>query len=241
MEVEEVIELANRYKKTIRGENKNSRESIDAYQKWFIYSKALFAKYFDKSDEFYSQFISYDTNGNGFTLLNNFSRQFPIFELLIAKIKQEILPLKDTKMKNQEKKTNKCFIIHGHNDTLKLEVARLIEKDFSIEAIILHEQANKGKTIIEKFETYSIVDFAIALWTFDDLGKGIKDDDLKPRARQNVIFETGYFLGRLGRDKVIILYESGIEIPSDYQGVVYIDLSGNWMLDLIKEIKGIYQ
>lgn len=141
-----------------------------------------------------------------------------------------------TKQEKEQPRSKKAFIIHGHNESIKYEVARLIENECSTKPIILHEQPNKGKTVIEKFETYSEVDFAIALWTADDLGKAKWDNELKPRARQNVIFETGYFIGKLGRERVIILYEEGVEIASDYSGVVYISLSGNWKHDLRKEI-----
>jgi predicted nucleotide-binding protein len=136
---------------------------------------------------------------------------------------------------------HKGFIIHGHDKVNKLEVARIIEKETGKKAIILHEMPSRGKTIIEKFEKHSDADFAVALWTSDDLGKAKNDKELQKRARQNVIFETGYFIGRLGRDKVIILYESGVEKPSDYDGVVYIALSDNWKYELIKEIKSIYE
>lgn len=136
---------------------------------------------------------------------------------------------------------NRGFIVHGHNNTVKLEAARYVENDLKRKAIILHEQANKGQTIIEKFESNSTVDFAIALWTADDVGKAKSEPDLHDRARQNVIFETGFFIGALGRENVIILYEDGIEIPSDYSGVIFIRLDGNWKDDLRKEIAAIYQ
>ncbi|WP_412559698.1 TIR domain-containing protein [Winogradskyella sp. MIT101101] len=137
--------------------------------------------------------------------------------------------------------TNKGFIVHGHNNTLKLEVARFIDKQLKKDTVILHEQASKGKTVIEKFESYSTVDFAIALWTNDDLGKAKDNKNLKPRARQNVIFETGFFIGKIGREKVIILHEKDIEIPSDYSGVVYISIEGNWKEQLRTEIDEIYK
>lgn len=137
--------------------------------------------------------------------------------------------------------TNQGFIVHGHNNALKLEVARFIEKQLKKDAIILHEQANRGKTVIEKFESYSTVDFAIALWTNDDLGKAKNNKKLNPRARQNVIFETGFFIGKIGREKVIILHENEIEIPSDYSGVVYIPIEGNWKEQLRTEIDEIYR
>lgn len=137
--------------------------------------------------------------------------------------------------------TNQGFIVHGHNNALKHEVARFVEKQLKKDAIILHEQANKGKTVIEKFENYSTVDFAIALWTNDDLGKAKNNQNLNPRARQNVIFETGFFIGKIGREKVIILHENDIEIPSDYSGVVYIPIEGNWKEQLRIEVNEIYR
>ncbi len=136
---------------------------------------------------------------------------------------------------------NQGFIVHGHNNTVKLEVARYLENDLNRKAIILHEQPNKGQTIIEKFESNSNVDFAIALWTADDIGKAKAENDLHDRARQNVIFETGFFIGVLGRKNVIVLYEDGVEIPSDYSGVIFIRIEGNWKDDLRKEIAAIYQ
>ena len=135
---------------------------------------------------------------------------------------------------------NSGFIVHGHNDNTKLEIARFVENDLKRKAIILHEQPNRGRTIIEKFENYSNVDFAIAIWTADDEGKKKKDSDLQDRARQNVIFETGFFIGKLGRQNVIVLFEDGVEIPSDYSGVIFIRLVDNWKYDLRKEIDAIY-
>jgi predicted nucleotide-binding protein len=142
----------------------------------------------------------------------------------------------------QERTFYNCgFVVHGHNDTIKLEVARYIENDLKRKAIILHEQANKGQTIIEKFESNSTVDFAVVLWTADDVGKAKSESDSRDRARQNVIFETGFFIGALGRENVIILYEDGVEIPSDYSGVIFIRLADNWKDNLRKEIEAIYQ
>lgn len=133
------------------------------------------------------------------------------------------------------KKYDKVFIVHGHDGELKQSVARIIEKQ-GIDAIILSEQANKGRTIIEKFEDNSDVSGAICLFTADDLGKAKKDSVDNSRARQNVVLETGYFMGKLGRDHVVILADKGIEMPSDLSGVVYTD-TGSWETDLLKELK----
>lgn len=136
---------------------------------------------------------------------------------------------------------NQGFLVHGHNQERKYEVARFIENDLKRKVIILHEQPNKGRTIIEKFESYSSVDFAVALWTADDVGKANAEENLKARSRQNVIFETGFFIGKVGRQNVIVLYENGVEVPSDYSGVIFIPLSDNWKDDLRKEIEAIYE
>lgn len=138
------------------------------------------------------------------------------------------------------KSNNSVFIVHGHDDVAKTSVARFIEK-LKLKAIILHEQPNKGQTIIEKFESNAAnVGFAVVLLTPDDIC-ATKDSpsDVKSRARQNVILELGYFCGMLGRKKVCVLYKEGVEIPSDYIGVVYtpLDSADGWHLKLAKEMK----
>ncbi|MBK6949085.1 MAG: nucleotide-binding protein [Haliscomenobacter sp.] len=130
---------------------------------------------------------------------------------------------------------NKVFIVHGHNNEVKVNVARTVEK-LGLEAIILHEQANSGKTIIEKFEEHSEVAFVIVLLTDDDFGKSKKADNLNNRARQNVILELGYFIGKLSRNKVCPLYVPGVELPSDLHGLLYIELDAeeSWKFKLAK-------
>jgi len=109
--------------------------------------------------------------------------------------------------------STKVFIIHGRDDGCKETVARFVEK-LGLDPVILHEQANKGMTLIEKFEHHAEVGFAIALLTPDDVG-GLADDseNLKPRARQNVVLELGYFMGILGRQRVCALTRGDVEIP----------------------------
>jgi predicted nucleotide-binding protein len=133
---------------------------------------------------------------------------------------------------------NNVFIVHGHNNEIKVNVARTLEK-LGLNPIILHEQANAGKTIIEKFEKHSDVGFAIILLTDDDFGKAKNEDNLNARARQNVIIEMGYFIGRLGRERVCPLYTKGVELPSDLYGLLYteIDSSEHWKIKMAKELK----
>ena len=133
----------------------------------------------------------------------------------------------------------KVFIVHGHDDAAKEAVARFVEK-IGLEAIILHEQASSGQTIIEKIEANTNVGFAIVLYTPCDLGasKGEKDH-LKPRARQNVVFEHGYLIGKIGRKNVCALVKGDIETPNDISGVVYIpmDEGDGWKLAIAKEMR----
>jgi predicted nucleotide-binding protein len=135
---------------------------------------------------------------------------------------------------------HRVFLVHGHEETILHEVARFLEK-LEQEIIILREQPNSGRTIIEKFEDYSNVGYAIVLLTPDDRGGTFESEwaTQKPRARQNVIFEIGYFIGRLGRNRVCALYRDGVEIPSDYSGVLYVKLdeAGAWRLSLAKEMR----
>lgn len=132
----------------------------------------------------------------------------------------------------------KVFVVHGHNENVRDKVAGLIST-LDLEPIILHEKANQGQTLVEKFLRHANVGFAVIVMTADDTGKADTEEAPHPRARQNVVFEWGYFVGKLGRERVCALYEQGIELPSDLHGIVYIplDTTGHWRLSLLKELK----
>lgn len=135
----------------------------------------------------------------------------------------------------------KVFIVHGRDNEAKQEVSRFIEK-LGLEAIILHEQASAGMTIIEKIEHYSNdADFALILYTACDHGREIHESktSTKNRARQNVVFEHGYFMAKLGRENVCSLVKGDIETPNDISGVVYVPLDehGAWKNEVAKELK----
>lgn len=135
--------------------------------------------------------------------------------------------------------SRKVFVVHGHDNEAKESVARFLEK-LGLLPIILHEQASAGRTIIEKFEIFSQdVAFAVILLTPDDVGTTVTNpSELKKRARQNVIMELGYFIGKLGRTHVCALHKKGVELPSDYQGVLYIEMDGSsaWKAKLAQEL-----
>jgi predicted nucleotide-binding protein len=137
-------------------------------------------------------------------------------------------------------KTNKIFVVHGHDEEMKQHVARIV-MTLKLHPVILHEQANAGKTIIEKFEHNADVGFAVVLLSPDDMAFTSGGDAKRatPRARQNVILELGYFVGKLGRDRVFTLKRGEtLEVPSDFNGVVYTtyDLAGSWRFELVREL-----
>jgi predicted nucleotide-binding protein len=136
-------------------------------------------------------------------------------------------------------RARKVFLVHGRDEAAQEAVGRFLEK-IGLEAIILHEQPDRGLTIIEKVEAYADqVSFAVVLLTPDDLG-GLSSTSVRARrARQNVIFELGYFAGKLGRGRVCLMRKGNLEIPSDLYGVIYTDMDvvGGWKLKLMKELK----
>lgn len=149
---------------------------------------------------------------------------------------KEKTPVRDKKRPLSQ---NKVFVVHGRDNEAKQTVARFLEK-LGLEAIILHERSNAGLTIIEKFEKHSDVAYAVVIMTPDDIGC-LKDekDNIQARARQNVIFELGYFMGKLGRKNVCALLKDNIERPSDSDGIIYIALDPNdgWKILVAKELK----
>jgi hypothetical protein len=130
------------------------------------------------------------------------------------------------------------FIVHGQDGPAKVEVARLIERA-GLNAVILHEQPNQGRTVAEKLEDHGgAAGFAVVILTPDDVG-GPDKDHLQPRARQNVVGELFWFAGKLGRSRVCALMKGKVEIPSDFAGVVYtgMDDRGAWKGELLKELE----
>ena len=136
--------------------------------------------------------------------------------------------------------TSQVFIVHGHDDLAKLEMADFIES-LGLEPIILHMQASSGRTIIEKIEHYSNVGFGIVLYTPCDVGSKVGALNGNYRARQNVVFEHGYLIGKLGRPRVTAIVKDTVETPNDISGVVYVALDplGNWKEELKKEMRSV--
>ncbi|QPW49744.1 nucleotide-binding protein [Bacillus thuringiensis] len=155
------------------------------------------------------------------------------------------LPKKSELDLSASPQNNKVFIVHGHDEAMKLHVKDTLTR-LNLEPIILHEQLDQGDTVIEKFEREAKnVSFAIILLSPDDRGKAVNDDIYRPRARQNVILELGYFTGKLGRNRTFNLVKNPspqerIEQPNDISGVIYheFDSAGGWKLKLSQSLKG---
>ena len=230
--------------------SKGVTSSDVTFSKWENKAKSFLLSIYNKDDYQYQEFDNISFHYTDFCEINGFGPSINQVDvcrkgLLTAKGQLENIletmeeengssvSISDSEANIQ--KYDKVFIVHGHDGELKQSVARIIEKQ-GIEAIILSEQANKGRTIIEKFEAYSDVSGAICLFTADDFGRAKKDSSDNIRARQNVVLETGYFMGKLGRDHIVILADNGIEIPSDLSGVVYTNTE-SWKIDLLKELR----
>lgn len=226
--------------------NQRVSSSDPKFQAWHVKTERfLMKKYGEKSYEV-KNFKSYpftlvcffsSTSKNEFidACCDDLRTVKAIFEQYLEDIQEEHEIVADKLLVKGDYK--KVFIVHGHDGELKESVARVIERQ-GIKPIILCEQANRGATIIEKIEANSDVNGVICLFTADDLGKEKSENIDKPRARQNVIFEAGYFVGKLGREKVIFVSDSNVELPSDLQGVVYSN-ANEWKFQILKELKAI--
>lgn len=251
------IEERIAFGKEIQGRNFSSVAELDSAQndrtKWTQYNSEYLRRAFN--DESFG--VSYDKVSGWGTLLINPSfgervssfrdgmeRKITSLQSLLERL--ELIPELHSAVEPQPIERpetvigSDVFIVHGHDEAAKSEVARFIEK-IRLNAVILHEQSNQGLTVIEKFERHAARSgFAVVLLTPDDIAAP-KSDPSKTqlRARQNVILELGYFCGSLGREKVCVLYKNGVEIPSDYFGVLYVehDSAGAWHLRLAKELK----
>jgi predicted nucleotide-binding protein len=140
----------------------------------------------------------------------------------------------------------RVFVVHGHDHALKSDLEVFLH-EVGLEPVVLHRKADEGLTIIEKFERYSDVSFAFVLLTPDDIAYVASEADLEPdkraielRARQNVVFEFGYFAAKLGRANVCCIYKAGVTLPTDISGLLYKQVTSS--IDeigyaLIKELK----
>jgi len=154
---------------------------------------------------------------------------------LAASDDELMLALRNMLVRNRAEVTDEVFVVHGH-DGVRHTVSELIS-GAGLTPVMLDGRPNRGRTIIEKLEDHANTSFAVVLLTPDDEGRKRGSRRLRPRARQNVILELGYFLARLGRQRVCALYVAGVELPSDFHGVLYVEIDdgGTWRRLLLGE------
>ena len=220
---------------------------VRACEKWSEYNETLLARLFGGNTEYinYERFTQFERGSVRSSLSICDRNMRDSISSLESTYEQIELYEEYSEPTNatQHSFGNDIFIVHGRDDGAKETVARFVEH-LGIQPIILHEQTSRGKTIIEKIERLSDnAGFAIVLITPDDVG-GLEsevDDGQNPRPRQNVVFELGYFMGKLGRERVCPLFKGEVETPSDIDGIVYInmDAPGAWKETLRREISAV--
>ena len=227
----------------------NSKDELDKakadFKKWSNYNETLLCKLFDSSS--IANTYTIYSRRSVFLTSQSLNAEIGDYQKDVSKAVSHLEGICDQLELFDEPAAipphilgDDIFIVHGRDDGPKETVARFLEK-LDLKVTILHEQPSEGQTIIEKLEKYADkAGFAIVLLTPDDIG-ALKDkieDKSQPRARQNVVFELGYFIGKLGRESVCPLFKGEIEKPSDIDGVIYVPMEGEgWKLQLGKEMK----
>lgn len=200
--------------------------------------------------------ISLLNTGLGANTKGNYHDKFDTAKNNILEALRQTLSITEQDTFNELKKTtparssvtisNKIFVVHGHDSNLKVDLENFLQ-EIGLEPIVLHRQPDEGQTIIEKFEKHSDVGFAFILLTPDELAYTVDQEKLEDgqrkkefRARPNVIFEFGYFVGKLGRKRVCCLYKGDVALPSDISGLLYKKIETNFEnvgFAIIKELK----
>lgn len=231
--------------------NENEADGFfTAKKKWVLYVKEFLKQSFNHPDNEYLNDFSLSgipvivTSGGDYVKEERDELKSKVQYLEALKEMLQIIPtaaIKENTPSDRLQTTNskKVFIVHGHNHALRNEVELLV-KQLDFEPIVLFKEPNLGDTVIEKlFRKMDDASFAIVLYTKCDEGKAVEEDHLKPRARQNVVFEHGLMCGLIGRKRVVALVEDGVEIPSDLSGIIYIriDEAKRWQFDVAREMK----
>ena len=227
MTLDEIEARRIAYEKKARPETEFMGSS-DLFYSWYNAAKAFFKVNIKNDDEDYQAFSNSEPSGNEYVLHSYYQmlsgRYFALKSLY-----------ESNKGEKEVMNKSKIFIVHGHDELLMNQVLVLMYS-LGLEPIVLSEKANKGKSLLDKLEENTDVGFAIILYTPCDLGKEKNEESFNFRARQNVVFEHGYLIGKLGKDHVSILKKGEVEIPSDLAGTAYTE-GDDWKISIIKDLK----
>ena len=241
-ELEEMVQqLPDCY--TFLNDDRRLLESLTMSMK--LYAKKIFGENNDYTQQINNvRFAPEDQPASSDDWDYNYVKGKETFQNIIKTMKREVeLDMEDMIKMKDSLKGNKIFVVHGHNEEMKEKVARFLEH-LDLHPVILHEQPDRGRNVLDKLiEESKQACFAIILLSPDDYGYSVKDrdEDRKTRGRQNVILELGFFIGKLGKDNVVALYQEdkNFDLPSDVVGTLYkkYDLAGAWKKEIAKELR----
>jgi predicted nucleotide-binding protein len=222
----------------------NTREAFDelsnAYSKWDSFNSELLRRIFT-TDEAVKEYEFWGVMSIGMYESSLSEKIADVYKDVDKKIHRldsiierlELIPLAVSASAPEQLQTGsisrskKVFVVHGHDDAAKTNLEVFLH-EVGLEPVVLHRQADQGLTVIEKFEKHSEVGYAFILLTPDeaaylagDAQKPESERKIEWRARPNVIFEFGYFIGKLGRSRVCCLYTGNVSLPSDVNGMIY--------------------
>lgn len=217
-------------------------EAMNSYSKWNAFNNELLKRLFttEEISEEYSSWVGGFISIGGRSLGQKISELYEDIDAKVHRLdsiseRLELIPLCSSQanvdarpeIRESQEKNKKVFVVHGHDEVAKTNLEVFL-REIGLDPIVLHRQADEGMTIIEKFEKHSDVGYAFILLTPDEIaylageeGKPDQERAKQLRARPNVIFEFGYFVGKLGRSKVCCLYTGNVTLPSDVSGMIY--------------------
>ena len=236
--VELVKELEQAYLKAYKESSPVASGTLEAFKVWYGHACTLFSRYFTTDDDNYSAFLNEYPEGKPYDYKDFFWKVYRHYLILLDKINRIE---NDVDKRKAIVRSNEVFIVHGHDLSMRDTVESFL-KGIGLEPVILANQSNEGRTLIEKFEQRTLkIDYAVVLLSDqEDVGRAKTETALQPRARQNVILELGYFIGKLGRSRVCVLKKGTVEPPSDIHGFVSIDYeqtSSDWQKRLVVELQ----
>jgi len=217
------------------------------FSSWKSYVLELLVAQFGRDDQYVYEWDTYVVTyvSKRKPILNqlkkNVNKALSLIDSFLERIDLRMETKSTAQLNDEVAKKKRVFVVHGHDNNVRNEV-ELFVRSIEYEPIILCKRADMGDTIIEKIEREAKdVCYAIVIYTSCDLGKGKKDENFKPRARQNVVFEHGFMCAHLGRSHVCALLEEGVEQPGDLKGVVYkpLDAAGAWKYQIADEMKAV--